>query len=276
MTRRSNQIHERKTIDLRQRYDRQVVLTEIGVAGHSRLRQSAVLVVGCGGLGSCVIPILASAGVGKLVLCDDDTVKVSNLNRQIMFTEKSVGEKKADVAARLVRSINSDVAVEAVTVAMGPHNFESLLIGVDLVVDCVDRLAVKIFLNDACMAQGKALVHGVAIGFTGEVMFIMPRTGPCYRCFFESPAVISTDLNCANAGIVASTVGVIGGIVASECIKYLVGIPPAHLGKLHRVNLLNNSFDTYEFTKNPQCPTCGINSSSDPYDREAYEGKLRL
>ncbi|WP_174764262.1 HesA/MoeB/ThiF family protein [Anaplasma platys] len=262
-------------MDLRQRYDRQVVLPEIGVVGQQKLRQSKVLVVGCGGLGSSVIPLLAATGVGKLMLCDDDTVKISNLNRQIMFQETSVGKKKAEVGSKLAHGINGDVVVETITVAIGPHNFESMLEGVDVVVDCVDRLAVKIFLNDACVATGTVLVHCVAIGFRGELMVIVPQNGPCYRCFFEGSPV-STDLNCANAGIVSSTVGVIGGMAASETIKHLVGITPQHLGKLYRVDLLDNSFDTYEFAKNPRCFTCGLDVHADPHDREYYEGKLRL
>lgn len=262
--------------DLGQRYDRQIVIPEIGVCGHQRLRKSTALVAGCGGLGSCVIPVLAAAGVGRLILCDDDTVKVSNLNRQTLFRETTVGEKKVDVAAQLVMDINSDVVVEKINTAIGPQNFDTMLEGVDIVIDCVDRLAVKLFLNDACILKSTALVHCVAIGFSGEIMSILPDAGPCYRCFFEGTKVVSTDLNCANAGIISSTVSAIGGIAASETIKYLVGISPQHLGKLYRIDLLSNTFDTYRFAQNPLCSSCGSKATVDPYDKEGYEGKLRL
>ena len=247
---------------------------EIGLEGHKRLRNSSVLIAGCGGLGSAVIPLLAASGLGKLILCDDDTVRVSNLNRQTIYREQDVGRRKVHAAAGFIKCLNSDVEVCAVDSAIGPKNFEAIMSDVEIVVDCVDRLAVKIFLNDACVAMNKTLVHCVSIGFTGEVMVIKPGGKPCYRCFFEGQQV-STELNCANAGVTSSIVGVIGGMASAEVIKYIVGCCPSSAGKLYRVDLCRNNFDAYEFRANDRCSCCGDVANVDPYDLESYEGKLR-
>ena len=260
---------------LKQRYDQQVLVPEIGSEGQRRLRNSAVLVVGCGGLGSAVIPILAASGIGKLVLCDDDTVKASNLNRQTIYKESHIGQSKVDAATRFVRELNSDIQVIGLNVALGPKNFDKIMQDIDIVVDCVDRLSVKVFLNDACVFKSIALVHSVAIGFKGEFMVIPPGGQPCYRCFFEGWPV-STEINCAHAGVVGATVGMVGSFAASEVIKYIVGVSQSSIGKLCRVDLLKIDLVVFEFAANTHCICCGAQSNVDPYDLESYEGKQRM
>ncbi|CEG20642.1 Adenylyltransferase thiF [Anaplasma phagocytophilum] len=260
--------------NMKERYAQQVLVPEVGAQGQKRLLNSSVLVVGCGGLGSTTIPILAASGIGRLVLCDDDTVKISNLNRQTIYREEDIGLSKVDVATRFVNKLNSDVEVIGLKAAIGPRNFNTVLNDVDIVVDCVDRLAVKLFLNDACVAKNKVLIHSVAIGFVGELMVIHPGKSPCYRCFFEQQPV-STDLNCARAGVIGATVGVVGSMAAGEVIKHVIGVSQPNTGKLHRIDLLNHNFTTYEFSKNPRCMCCGTDSTTDPYDLESYEGKLK-
>ncbi|MFV9839211.1 MAG: ThiF family adenylyltransferase [Aaplasma endosymbiont of Hyalomma asiaticum] len=260
---------------LKQRYDQQVLVPEIGYAGQVRLQNSSVLVVGCGGLGCAVIPILAASGIGKIILCDNDTVKASNLNRQTIYKETHIGQSKVAAAVCFVQELNSDVSVTGHNVAIGPSNFDKIMQGVDIVVDCVDRLAVKIFLNDACVSRSVALVHSVAIGFQGEIMLVTPGGRPCYRCFFEGWPV-STDINCAHSGIIGATVGVIGSLSASEVIKYLVGLSQSSIGKLRRVDLLKTGLETYRFSANPNCICCGTRGCVDPFDQESYEGKQRM
>ncbi|AAV86245.1 HesA/MoeB/ThiF family protein [Anaplasma marginale] len=261
--------------DFRCRYARQVLVPEIGHRGHNKLRQSKILIAGCGGLGSAVIPLLAASGVGRLVVCDDDTVRISNLNRQTIYREQDVGRRKVRAAAEFIKHLNSDVEVREIDCAIGPKNFETILSDVEIVVDCVDRLAVKMFLNDACVATHKTLVHCAAIGFTGEVMVIPPGGRPCYRCFFEGKQV-STKLNCANAGVASPTVGVVGSMAAAEVIKYVVGSHQSSVGKLYRVDLRSNRFTSYELSANSLCSCCSDTASVDPHDFESYEGKLRI
>ncbi|MGN7661619.1 MAG: HesA/MoeB/ThiF family protein [Anaplasma sp.] len=256
------------------RYTRQVTVPEIGVKGHKKLGSSSVLIVGCGGLGSHVIPILAACGLKRLVLCDDDVVKASNLNRQTIYRERDIGRKKVMAAAEFVRECNSDVEVHTIDRAVGPRNFEDVLSNIEVVVDCVDRLIVKMVLNDACVVMGKALIHCAAIGFVGEVMTVLPGGRPCYRCFFEADRADSK-LNCASAGVLGSTVGVIGSMAASEVIKYIAGVPSCRGGRLHRVNLLHNRFSTYEFTANEQCKCCSMHGDIEPQAPESYEGRIR-
>ncbi|MGN7678593.1 MAG: HesA/MoeB/ThiF family protein [Anaplasma sp.] len=256
------------------RYTRQITVPEIGVEGHKKLRRSSVLVVGCGGLGSHVIPILVACGLKRIVLCDDDVVKTSNLNRQTIYRERDVGRKKVIAAAEFVRECNSDVEVHTIDAAVGPKNYEDVLSNVEVVVDCVDRLIIKMVLNDACVVMGKALIHCAAIGFMGEVMTIRPGGRPCYRCFFEADKT-DKKLNCASAGVLGSTVGVVGSLAASEAIKYIAGCSSNKGGRLYRVDLLQNHFSTYEFTANEQCKCCSSVGDIDPQAPESYEGRVR-
>ncbi|AHC39591.1 HesA/MoeB/ThiF family protein [Ehrlichia muris] len=255
------------------RYKKQILISEIGKSGQDRLSQSNVLVVGCGGLGSVIIPLLAACGVGRMILCDDDKVQMSNLNRQVIYKESDVGQSKVIKAQEFVRSLNSDVNVQILDNFVTPKNFEEIFKGIDIILDCTDRLATKLFLSDAAVFLGKPLVHSAAIGFIGQVLTIFPYGKPCLRCFFECQ-YMSTHLNCANAGILGATVGVVGSIAAAEAIKYLLGIPDNLVGKLQRIDLRSNEFTKYAFQKNDTCIACSDNVKIDPYDYNYYESKL--
>ncbi|AAZ68916.1 HesA/MoeB/ThiF family protein [Ehrlichia canis] len=255
------------------RYKKQILIPEIGKLGQKKLNSSHVLVVGCGGLGSVVIPLLAAAGIGHMVLCDDDTVQLSNLNRQVIYKESDINQSKVAKAKEFIRSLNSDINIQILNSFVTPKNFESIFKDIDIIVDCTDRLATKLFLNDAAVLIGKPLVHSAAIGFTGQILTIFPRGKPCLRCFFECQ-YMSSHLNCANAGILGPTVGVVGSIAASEVIKYLLGIEDSLVGKLQRIDLQSNDFSKYKFQKNDVCIACSDNVRVDPYDYNYYESRL--
>ena len=167
------------------RYKKQVLLSEVGVVGQEKLYNSSILIVGCGGLGSTVIPLLAAGGIGNLILSDSDKVQISNLNRQIIYKETDVNESKVVKAAEFVNMLNSGVNVRTLNVFITPKNFEQVFREVDLVVDCTDRMATKLFLNDACVLLGKPLIHSAAIGFIGQILTIYPYGKPCLRCFLN-------------------------------------------------------------------------------------------
>ncbi|WP_045809146.1 HesA/MoeB/ThiF family protein [Candidatus Neoehrlichia procyonis] len=250
-----------------------MILPQIGIEGQKSLKNSRVLIVGCGGIGSIVIPLISASGIGKIVLCDDDNIQISNFNRQIIYKEQDIGNSKVLKSKEFIEQFNSNVEIQALNVFIGPKNFESIFNSVDIIVDCTDRLAVKLFLNDACVLMGKTLIHSAAIGFIGQVLTIPSYGKPCLRCFFENRHM-SIKLNCANAGILSSTVGVVGSIVSMEVIKYLINISTNLVGKLQRIDLKNNSFVTYEFSANKSCIACGDNVKVDPYDISHYESKL--
>ncbi|CEI84712.1 HesA/MoeB/ThiF family protein [Ehrlichia minasensis] len=255
------------------RYKKQILIPEIGKVGQNKLNSSCVLVVGCGGLGSIVIPLLAAGGIGHMVLCDNDTVQLSNLNRQVIYKEKDVNQSKVAKAQEFVKSLNSDVNIRILNGFVTPKNFERIFENIDIIVDCTDRLATKLFLNDAAVLIGKPLVHSAAIGFTGQILTIFPHGKPCLRCFFECQ-YMSSHLNCANAGILGPTVGVVGSIAAAEVMKYLLGVADSLVGKLQRIDLQSNNFSKYTFQKNGSCIACGDNVRVDPYDYSYYESKL--
>ncbi|ABD44656.1 moeZ/MoeB domain protein [Ehrlichia chaffeensis str. Heartland] len=255
------------------RYKKQVLISEIGKVGQSKLSESNVLIIGCGGLGSTVIPLLAASGIGHITLCDDDKIQMSNLNRQVIYKESDINQSKVIKAQEFVKSLNSDVNVQVLNNFVTPKNFEEVFKNVDVVVDCTDRLATKLFLNDAAVLLGKPLVHSAAIGFTGQVLTVFPYGKPCLRCFFECQ-YMSLHLNCSNAGILGATVGVVGSIAVAETIKYLLKIPDNLVGNLQRIDLRSNEFTKYTFQKNSACIACSDNMKVDPYDYNYYESKL--
>ncbi|MEY4592016.1 MAG: hypothetical protein RIR18_911, partial [Pseudomonadota bacterium] len=195
-----------------QRYQRQSVLSEIGPAGQARLAQAKVLVVGAGGLGSPVLLYLAAAGVGLrsaggyLGLIDDDVVDLSNLQRQVLFTETDVGQAKVVVAAKRLQALNSEVDIRAVQARLDAANILDLLADYDIVVDGSDNFATKYLLNDAAVKLGKPVVYGSILGFEGQAAVFWAEHGPCYRCLYPEPPK-SYVPNCAEFGTLGGIAG---------------------------------------------------------------------
>lgn len=206
-----------------ERYARQVVLPEIGEEGQQKLNQSSVLCIGAGGLGSPALIYLAAAGVGHIGIVDDDTVSISNLQRQILFSEQDIGRPKTAVAASKLSELNSKCHIEAYNERFTAHSAERLLASFDVVIDGTDNFASKFLINDACVKYNKTLIYGSILGFEAQVAVFSAANGVCYRCLY--PKAPSGHIpNCAEAGVVGAMAGIAGTVQALEAVKMLLGV----------------------------------------------------
>jgi adenylyltransferase/sulfurtransferase len=240
------------------RYSRQILLPEMDVAGQQRLLTSRVLVVGLGGLGSPVALYLAAAGVGELHLADHDQVDLSNLQRQIVHQESSIGELKVESARHQLERINRETRFVCY-----PHKLEGdalleAVAQVDLVCDCSDRFSTRFAVNRACQQLGKPLVSGAAIRFSGQLSVFDPRqeNSPCYACIYDEDAQ-DEELTCSQSGVLAPLVGVIGSLQAVEAMKLLAGCGEPAIGKLLTYDALRAEMRTLKLSKDSQCACCG-------------------
>ncbi|MCT8356272.1 molybdopterin-synthase adenylyltransferase MoeB [Xanthomonas citri pv. anacardii] len=246
--------------DFLERYSRHLRLSQVGLEGQRRLARARVLLIGAGGLGSPAAFYLAAAGVGHLRIADDDVVDRSNLQRQILHTEDSVGTAKVDSAARRIAALNPRVDIEAVQTRVTADNVEALLQDVDVVVDGADNFPARYLLNDACVKLAKPLVYGAVQQFEGQVsVFDAGRHrghAPCYRCLFPEPPPPEFAPSCAEAGVLGVLPGVIGLLQATEAIKLLLGIGAGLTGRLLSFDALAMRFRDIRLPPDPHCPVC--------------------
>ena len=242
------------------RYNRQIMLPQLDVAGQERLLQSTVLVVGLGGLGCPAALYLAAAGVGALVLADDDVVELSNLQRQIAHGTGDIGAAKVESAAASIRALNPDTQLRCLRRRLEGAALTVLVGEVDLVVDASDNFATRYALNRACIAAKRPLVSGAAIRSEGQVAVFDAAAGtPCYRCLYpgsESGRESDQDLSCSENGVLAPVVGVIGALQALEAVKYLAGYGEPIAGKLLVLDGWTLALRMLTLKRNPQCPDC--------------------
>lgn len=246
--------------DYHDRYSRQLRLPEVGEAGQARLARARVLMLGAGGLGSPAAYYLAAAGVGTLRIVDDDVVDRSNLHRQILHADDRVGISKVASAAATLSALNPRITVEPVAERATSANVESLLEGIDLVVDGADNFAVRYLLNDACVKLGKPLVYGAVHRFEGQVsVFDAGRhrgQAPCYRCLFPEPPPPEAAPNCSEAGVIGVLPGVVGMLQATEAVKLLLDIGEPLRGRLLQFDSLSMRFRETRLLPDPDCPLC--------------------
>jgi sulfur carrier protein ThiS adenylyltransferase len=237
------------------RYSRQILLEDIAVDGQKKLLASRVLIVGLGGLGSPAALYLAGAGIGTLVLADDDTVHISNLQRQILFTEADINRPKAEVTQRRLSQRNPDIQLIALNQHLCGKVLHQQVQQADVVLDCTDTMASRQTINAACVAHGTPLITASAVGFGGQLMVIAPPlTYGCYRCLWpdeQEPA-----RNCRTAGIVGPVVGVMGTLQALEAIKWLIGMEIAQ-DVLRLFDARSGNWRSLTRTRSPDCPVCG-------------------
>ena len=239
------------------RYNRQILLNDFDVAGQERLLAARVLVVGLGGLGCPAALYLAAAGVGRLLLADGDVVELSNLQRQIAHEEKDVGRNKAVSAAKAIEALNSGVAVEVVPERLTEQGLPELVTRVDLVLDATDNFPVRFAINRVCIACGVPLVSAAAVRSEGQLAVFDPhRGGPCYRCLYTDSAA-TTALSCAESGVLAPLVGVIGSLQAMEALKVLSGYGEPLRGSLLLLDLHSMDIRRLALPRRPDCPDCG-------------------
>jgi molybdopterin/thiamine biosynthesis adenylyltransferase len=238
----------------RERYARHILLKEIGGPGQQRLKAAHIAIVGAGGLGAPAALYLAAAGVGRLRLIDDDTVALSNLQRQVIFQSADVGAPKVERAAAALKALNDNVSIEAISARLDDANARELLSGADLVLDGTDDFATRFAVNAACRALGITLVSGAVGRWDGQVGVFAPG-GPCYRCFVpESPPDAET---CERVGVVGALTGVIGSMMALEAIKHLAEAGTSLAGRMLFFDGLTAQARTTTLARDPACPVCG-------------------
>ena len=240
------------------RYARHIVLREVGGAGQLRLKQASVAVVGAGGIGSPAIQYLAAAGVGRLVIIDDDTVDLSNLQRQTLFGDADVGASKVAAAETAARRITPHVSIETLAVRLDAANAATLLAGVDVVLDGTDSFSTRLAVADAAHALRIPLVSSAVGQFEGQLGVFRgwEPDKPCYRCFVGNAHDAAGD-TCAEQGVIGAMTGVMGSLAALEALRSIVGFGEDSAGKLLLVDALAFRFRTIILPKDTGCPCCG-------------------
>ncbi|HSI01420.1 MAG TPA: molybdopterin-synthase adenylyltransferase MoeB [Reyranella sp.] len=242
------------------RYARHIVLPEIGGVGQSRLIAARVLVLGAGGLGAPLLQYLAAAGVGTLGVVDDDTVDLSNLQRQIIHRTGDIGVAKVVSAQRALSDINPEVAVQAHRERLTAANVERLVGAYDVVADGSDNFATRYLLNDTCFRLRKTLVAAAILRFDGQISTYKAWAGPdhpCLRCIFPTAPSEDAVPSCAQAGVLGALAGTLGALQATEVVKEILGIGRSLAGRMLTYDALDGSFEEMAITKRPDCPTCG-------------------
>jgi sulfur-carrier protein adenylyltransferase/sulfurtransferase len=239
------------------RYKKHIMLPEIGLAGQQKLKESSVIVIGLGGLGSPVALYLAAAGVGRIGLVDSDVVDLSNLQRQIIHNKSDIGKKKVVSAGEKISALNPGITVEPWDIRFTAENSGSLIANYSLVVDCTDNLETRFWINQACVSQNKPFVHGAIYRFEGQVSVFDASNGPCYRCLYPTIPVPGQYPDPAENGLIGSLPGMVGSIQATEVVKLILNIGHPLVGKLLIIDALDPTYRIIKIVKNPTCPVCG-------------------
>jgi len=241
------------------RYSRHILLPLIGYEGQEKLTKSHALIVGAGGLGSPAALYLAASGIGKLTICDFDKVDLTNLQRQIIHTTKSVGINKAVSAQQTIYEINPDVVVKTIQQKSTEAEFKILAKQVDVVIDCSDNFATRYALNRVCLQLKKPLVSGAAIGFEGQITVFDFRheNSPCYHCLFPDTGS-DQEMRCADNGVFAPIVGMIGTTQAAEALKLILNIGESLQGTLLLLDALTMEWRSIKLGKDAACSVCSV------------------
>ena len=235
----------------RERYDRQIVIGEIGQEGQEKLKRSRVAIAGVGGLGSPIAIYLTAAGIGMIRMIDHEEVALSNLNRQILHWEEDIGRKKIDSARAKLRNLNRAVEIETIAETITEGNVSQLVDGCDVIVDAMDNLPTRYVLNRCAIEKKVPFFHGAVNGFEGRAMTILPGKTACLRCMYRGPVPQE------KFPVIGVAPAVIGSIQATEVIKYLVGIGKLLTNRLLIYDGLKVTFSEFTVNKNPDCDHCG-------------------
>lgn len=239
------------------RYARHVALAQIGEAGQARIAGGRVLMIGLGGLGCPAALYLASSGVGELWLNDFDRVDETNLQRQVLYRDADVGERKAVAARRALAAVNPDCRLHVLDERLGDDALRDAVARADLVLDGSDNFTTRFAINAACVATGTPLVSGAAIRFEGQLMVVRPdlAPGPCYRCLYDDGGDDEFD-DCRGNGVLAPLVGTIGSLMAVEALKVLIGRGEESVGRLLLFDAMTLDWRSLKFGRDPACPVC--------------------
>ncbi|WP_455235254.1 thiazole biosynthesis adenylyltransferase ThiF [Thiogranum longum] len=238
------------------RYSRQILLPSIGTEGQQKLGDSCVLVIGAGGLGSPAAMYLASAGVGHIVIADDDEVDLSNLQRQILHGNDDIGRPKVESAKDTLLALNPDIRVTTVRARVDNEQLTRLVTQADLVIDASDNFETRFAINRACVSQQTPLVSGAAVRMEGQLTVFLPRRqdSPCYRCLYREGE--EPDQTCTDNGVLAPIVGAIGSLQALEAIKVILELGESLCGRLLVFDGLYHEWRVVKLSKDPACPVC--------------------
>lgn len=243
------------------RYSRHILLDEIGIEGQTRLLASHALVIGAGGLGAAALPYLAAAGVGHLTVVDNDTVDLTNLQRQIIHTTANVGRPKVDSAREALAQLNPGVQVDVIQERVDADRLDTLVRTANIVLDCSDNFATRHAVNRACVTHRVPLVSGAAIRFDGQISVYDTREPdqPCYACLFP-PSVEAPEVACATMGVFSPVVGIVGTVQAAEALKVLLGIGESLAGRLLILDALRMEWTSMRLARQAECEVCGVAS----------------
>ena len=234
-----------------ERYDRQIMLEEIGENGQEKLKAATVLVAGAGGLGSPVATYLAAAGVGRIRLVDNDTVELSNLNRQVLHWDENMGHPKVESAGAKLRRLNPTVEIETRLETITGENAGEMAAGCQAIVDAMDNLPTRHQLNQAAIDMGIPFIQGAVYGFEGRAMTVIPGESACFRCLYGGSAPQE------KFPVLGTAPGIIAAIQVTEVIKYLVGAGKLLAGRLLVYDGLEMTFEKFKIERNPECDHCG-------------------
>ena len=240
------------------RYSRHLLLEEIDIAGQEKLLNAHALIIGVGGLGSAAAPYLAAAGIGHITLVDDDQVELTNLQRQIMHTEKMLGKSKVISGKAFLQQLNAGAHIETIQAKATVSLLDELLPRVNIVLDCTDNFATRQLINASCFKHQTPLVSGSALRFDGQISVFDPRNSasPCYACIF-SPNEQFEEMSCSSMGIYSPLVGIIGAMQAAQALQVVVGFGEPLVGRMLLWNARSTQIDEFKISRNPECPVCG-------------------
>jgi molybdopterin/thiamine biosynthesis adenylyltransferase/rhodanese-related sulfurtransferase len=254
------------------RYSRHLILPEVGMEGQQKLKAAKVLCVGTGGLGAPLALYLAAAGVGTIGLVDFDVVDESNLQRQIIHSQSTVGKLKVDSAELMLKGLNKNVNVVKHNTMLTSKNALEIFRDYDVIADGTDNFQTRYLVNDACVLTGKPNAYGSIFRFEGQASVFATEAGPCYRCLYPEPPPPGLVPSCAEGGVLGILPGLVGVIQATEVIKLILGIGEPLIGRLLLVDALGMSFRTLKLRKNPDCPACGTREIQELIDYDQFCG----
>jgi len=243
------------------RYSRHILLPQIGILGQEKLIRSRALIIGLGGLGSPVAMYLAASGIGELVLCDNDNVDLTNLQRQTIHNSETIGMSKVQSATKTIYKINPEISVVPIQEYVDEKRLQKLVKEVDIVIDASDNFSTRHATNQVCVTHKKPLVSGAAIRFNGQVSVfdLSNSASPCYHCLFSKDGS-NEDMHCATMGVFSPLAGIIGCMQAAEAIKILLNIGKTLNGRLMLLDGLTMEWRSIKLNKDPECAICGINN----------------
>jgi adenylyltransferase/sulfurtransferase len=254
------------------RYSRHLILPEVGMEGQQKLKAAKVLCVGTGGLGAPMALYLAAAGVGTIGLIDFDVVDESNLQRQIIHSQSTVGMLKVDSAEQMLKGLNKNVNIVKYNTMLTSANALEIFKEFDVIADGTDNFQTRYLVNDACVLTGKPNAYGSIFRFEGQASVFATEEGPCYRCLYPEPPPPGLVPSCAEGGVLGILPGLVGVIQATEVIKLILGIGEPLIGRLLLVDALGMSFRTLKLRKNPDCPACGTHEIKELIDYDQFCG----